>query len=97
MTNGKHHEEEYRSQDQDRLPVVAMKPLPMGWSQGQHYQLTTVANLGDERRDISKPYCIAKRTVWEAYQRVKATEVLPASTMKPLRCSSRSCRKIYTS
>src|SRR5580704_15522413 len=45
-----------------------------GERRGSVVQSSEVANLeeGMSNRTLAKPYCIAKRTVWEAYQQVKA-------------------------
>ena len=61
-------------------------------------QSSNVANpqAGMSGGTSTKPYVIAKRAVWEAYQQVKANRVLPASTRKLSRCLSRTCRRICT-
>ena len=57
------------------LPVVARKPLVMRVERrGSVIRLSEVANplAGMSDMTSTKPYVIAKRAVWEAYQQVKA-------------------------
>ena len=45
--------------------------------------------------DKAKPFCIAKRDVWEAYKRVKANQGARVLTAFPLQISSKIWVTIY--
>ena len=51
-------------------PVVAVKALQWGWSEGAALFSSVVRPTGDGRSlmDRAKPYDIPKREVWEAYK-----------------------------
>src|SRR5436309_12122148 len=57
------------------LSAVVMKPLELGWSEGAALsgrRTSPTRHAGMSDMTSIKPYYIAKRTVWEAYQQVKA-------------------------
>ncbi len=67
---------------------------------GSVVRSSKVANpqTGMSARTSTKPYVIAKRAVWEAYQQVKANRGAAGVDEETLfRCSSRACRRICTS
>src|SRR6516162_1354352 len=57
-------------------PVVVMKVLKWGWSEGVALFCSGQRATGNGRTlmDRAKPYDIPKREVWEAYKRVRANQ-----------------------
>src|ERR1039457_75927 len=75
MTSGKHHEEEYRCRARGGAARNSEESLVMREERrGGVVRSSKVANpqAGMSNRTSTKPYVIAKRAVWEAYQQVKA-------------------------
>lgn len=55
-------------------PVVALKVLQWGWSEGVALFSSGARTTGDGRIfvDRAKPYAIPKKEIWEAYKKVRA-------------------------
>src|SRR5229473_2432682 len=54
--------------------VVAMKSPIKGWSKGAVSRSLSQPVDGRSPMKKAKPFCISKKEVWEAYQRVKANK-----------------------
>jgi len=95
MTNGKHHEENTDAR-RGGASAVVMKPLYEGERGVYPVDETSPTRHAGWYMTSTKPYVIAKRAVWESVTSSKANGVLRASTMKPSRCSNRTCLRICT-